>query len=174
MLNLRPIDEKFYLSGGWTDVPKNAKWLEFNHFRAILDLQFTPSDFTSKSESFIFSILDELGIKYAAVLMSDDENNDLKRLFDKTSDILEEWDGLYKGRRDKILVKCGAGVSRSVAVLIDYYCKRDRLTYSEAKAIISKVDRYNYGGLPIGIHPYLENYLRNTYPETSAFGVKND
>src|SRR6185369_2541926 len=133
MINLRPIDNKFYLSGGWTDVPKEAHWLQFNHFRAVLDLQFTPDDFTEKSHQFVKETLEDLGIRYLAVPMWDDENADLNQLYTITGNQLEFWDGEYHNSRDKILVKCGVGVSRSVSVLIDYYCKRDRLTYSDAK-----------------------------------------
>jgi protein-tyrosine phosphatase len=172
MLNLRPIDNKFYLSGGWTDVPKNAKWLDFNHFRAVLDLQFTPDDYTLKSMSFIRDTLNELNINYSAVPMGDGENPNLNELFNIASNILEDWDVRFTEKRHKILVKCGVGVSRSVAVLIDYYCKRDRLTYTEAKIRIANVDRYNYGGMPISINPIFEIYLRTKYPDLTSFGEK--
>lgn len=153
------------------DVPKDAIWLDFNHFRAVLDLQFTPDDFTEKSHTFIRDILDDKGIKYLAVPMTDDGNNDLDRLFTVTSNQLEFWDGEFQEKRSKILVKCGVGVSRSVAVLIDYLCKRDRLTYAEAKSKIANVDKYNYGGMPIGIDSMIEFYLRARYPNiSSAFG----
>lgn len=172
MLNLRPIDNKFYLSGGWVDVPKDASWLEFHHFRAVLDLQFTPFDFSLKSSNTVRDMLDEQGIKYLAVPMSDDENNDLDSLFEITNNQLSQWDELYKESRDKILVKCGVGISRSVSVLISYYCQRDRLTYTEAKARIASHDQYNYGGLPIGIELNIDQYLRIRYPDVTLFGER--
>lgn len=173
MINLRPIDDKFYLSGGWIDVPSDVKWLNLNHFRAILDLQFTPDDYSHKSHQFVKDTVENLSIKYLAVPMTDGENYDLKDLYTVTSNQLEFWDGEFTNRRDKILIKCGVGVSRSVSVLIDYYCKRDRLTYTEAKARISNVDRYNHGGLPISIDIVLAEHLKEQYPDISAFGVRN-
>lgn len=170
MLNLRPVDDKFYLSGGWTDVPEDAKWLKFNNFRGILDLQFTPDDYTAKSFHYIKDELEDLSINYFAVPMTDGENNDLDYTFRATSNQLELWDGEFTHRRDKILVKCGVGVSRSVAVLIDYFCKRDRLTFTEAKIRVSKPDQFNLSILPIGINPALEQYLHSRYPDLSAFG----
>jgi len=169
MLNLRPVDDKFYLSGGWTDVPEDGKWLKLNNFRAVLDLQFTPDDYTARSFQYIKDELQDLSIEYFAVPMTDGENYDLDYTFRATSNQLEFWDGQFTERRDKILVKCGVGVSRSVAVLIDYFCKRDRLTYTEAKIRVSKPDRF-FSMLPVGIHPDLEWYLRNRYPDLSAFG----
>jgi hypothetical protein len=172
MINFRPIDNKFCLSGGWIDVPKDAKWLKINGFRAILELQFTQIDYTDKSFYFIRDTLEDLSIEYFAVPMNDGENYNINRLFEITRNQLQEWDSKFTRNRDKILVKCGVGVSRSVAVLIDYYCYRDRLTYSEAKIKISNVDKYNYGGLPISIEETFVRFLKSKYPDISAFGEK--
>lgn len=172
MLNIRPIDGTFYLSGGWIDVPKDARRLNLNFFRAVLDLQFTPDDFTTKSNAFIKDTLSDAGIEYTAIPMYDGDNNNLITIFDVTYNQLHAWKERFKGPRDKILVKCGVGVSRSVAVLINYYCAEERLTFTEAKQRIGNVDKYNYGGLPISIHPDLEHYLHGRYPDLSAFGEK--
>lgn len=172
MLNLRGIDGKFYLSGGWVDVPNDAKWLQLNEFRAVLDLQFTKDDYFPKSAQFIKDTLEYVGIDYYAIPMNDGLNQNIDSLFEVGYNILDDWDKKYTHRRDKILVKCGVGVSRSVAMLANYYCTRDRLTFTEARSRIQRIDKFNSGGLPIMIADELDFYLRNEYPDLSAFGER--
>lgn len=172
MLNLRQVDDKFVLSGGWTDVPEDAKFLARFHFKAVLDVQFTAENFIEHTVAFIEKHLKEVGIEYFALPMVDGENSNLGRIFDITRRQLEIWDEKYTNKNDRILVKCGVGVSRSVACLIHYYCTRDRLRYTEAKRRIASVDRKNYGGLPISIDGALEKELKRMFPDekASAFG----
>lgn len=170
MLNLRQIDNKFVLSGGWTDVPKDAQWLAKNNFKAVLDLQFTPDNFTPKLYKFVEDSLREVNIEYYPLPMVDGDSPNLDRIFTLATTQLELWDQRYVGRFEKILVKCGVGVSRSVSCLIHYYCSRDRISYSEAKERITRVDKTAYAGLPISVHPELERRLKTLFPAESAFG----
>jgi protein-tyrosine phosphatase len=165
MLNLRQIDNKFHISGGWTDVPKDAAFLKQFGFRAVLDLQHTPENFNPINAQFISGILKEHDIDYKYLLMNDGDNADPSSLFDTGEEILGEWDEQFDKRNDKILVKCGVGVSRSVAMLANYYCMRDSVTYREAIARIQVADRYNQGGLPISPASQFIEYLRKQFPE---------
>lgn len=154
-------------------MPKDAKWLKLNRFRAVLDLQFTPTDYSKKSHNFIRDTLEEQSIEYLPVPMNDGENSNIESLFEVGYNQLADWDEKFTLRNEKILVKCGVGVSRSVAMLIYYYCVRDRLTYTEAKIRISAKDIDNYGGLPISIDMMLEIFLKSKFPDlTSAFGER--
>jgi protein-tyrosine phosphatase len=168
VLNLRHIEGKFYLSGGWVDVPKDVLWLKTNRFRAILDLQFSPSDYSQKSHHYISEILQEAGIEYLALPMNDGETPNLENLYEVAANQLAAWDEKYNKRGEKILVKCGVGVSRSVSILIYYYCIRDRLTFTEARAKVRRADNYNYGGLPISIDQIFEIFLKTKFPDISS------
>jgi len=174
MLNFHQIDNKFCLSGGWTNIEKDALWLKINNIKAVLELQFTP-DFGPAYTQLFEYIKEELSksnIEYFAVPMYDGPNSDIESIFDTTYEKLQEWEHQFNKRFEKILVKCGVGVSRSVATLIHYYCVRDRLTYDEA---LFRVQRADYSGelLPISIERFFDLYLRTKFPEyESAFGEK--
>lgn len=175
LFNIRPVDSKFWLSGGWADVPEDSKWLALNEFRAVLDLQFVPpvDTYFYASSGYIKDELEKQGINYLAIPMADGENPNLKSIFEVGYNQIIDWDEKFTHRRDKILIKCGVGVSRSVAMLINYYCVKERLTFTESREKIRRVERFNGVLLPISIDSVLEQFLRNSYPDmSSAFGER--
>lgn len=176
MLNLRNIDGKFNLSGGWVDVPEDVKWLSSAGFVAVLDLQFTKllssaEDFRIQSK-FIGDTCLSKGIDYQAIQMNDGFNSNLGEIFNAAYQHLDIWDKLFVGKRDRILIKCGVGVSRSPSILIYYYCRRDNISFKEARDRISSTDwQITNMGLPIYISQEFEMWLKERFPDDpSVFG----
>jgi protein-tyrosine phosphatase len=168
MLNIRKID-KFWLSGGWQDLDEDIKFLKENKFRAVLDLQFTYYDEVNTAD--IQEMLDT--IEYKAIPMMDGDGNNLREIFQEGYDFLIDADSFYTEKKDKILVKCGAGVSRSSAMLIAYFCESRRMSFREAKNYVRVQEDKDWN---MQWHadpaPIFQFFLRNKYPESSVFGEK--
>lgn len=177
MLNSRKVDNKFYISGGWQDIERDTEWLKTENIRAVLDMQYTPYD-SLNVPNFIKGYLADEGIEYHYILMYDGEWNDnLASIFKEGENILEKWDTTFTNKKDRILVKCAAGISRSVSQYLNYICKRDNLPYTQAFNEFGKreakwawinndIDFWN--GSP---GPWFAHFLKLKYPMNgSAFG----
>lgn len=168
MLNFRQIDRRFVLSGGWVDVPKDAIWLREMDIKYVLDLQFTPDTYLLANEMFIREQLEKQGIGYHVTPMTDDDNNyHLGDIFDSTNALLQDWEEKIKDKRfEKILIKCGVGVSRSPAVLINHFCERYRLSFVESRDKLRRMD-VQVAVVPISINPVFQLYLQSKFPDTT-------
>ena len=168
VLNLRQID-KFALSGGWISL--KMKTLADLGFKAVLDLQFTPDDDINPR---IVEKVTDAGMEYERILFYDAEYNvDLEGIFEEGYEILDAWDKKYQEKDDKLLIKCGAGISRSVAMLCNYYCISRRMSYQEAADYIrSKKNPYDISP-QFGILYAFQKHLQTKFPDSSsAFGEK--
>ena len=173
MLNLRKIENKFYLSGGWQNIEKDVAYLADNGFKAVIDVQFTPDDDVNTND--ILEKLADEGIAYQSIWMYDSEyNQDLDGILDTSAQYLTEADEYFTNKKDKILVKCGAGVSRSAAILINYLCQSRRLEFLEALNYVRTQEQKNFDYmLGISLDPSFTFHLLKKYPTTfSAFGKK--
>lgn len=168
MLNFRQIDSRICLSGGWTDVPVDAKWLASQGIEFVLDLQFTPDSYLPENEDFIRVTLWNNKIEYKTILMYDGDNDNIERIFEDSHNILTDWETKFSNRWSKILIKCGVGVSRSPAVLINHLCIRDRLNYGEARWRIASNDNHMVAP-PISIDRFFEVYLKTKYPDDKDY-----
>jgi hypothetical protein len=123
--NFRVVDDRFRLSGGWVDVPRQAAWLAENGVVAVLDLQFepdwadTPARWANSLQPLI-GVLSDHGIEHRALPMFDGENDDLAAVYEAGADAIRGWIERYPDGR--ILVKCLAGMSRSVSMLTYWLC----------------------------------------------------
>jgi hypothetical protein len=177
MLNPRQIDKKFWISGGWQNAPIDIQWLKTENIRAVLDLQFTPNDDDSRPD-FIFDMLDEEDIAYSHIKMFDgDYNWDLKEILDLGEALLKDWDLTYTKKKDRILIKCGAGVSRSVAHYLNYICGRDEICFADALANFRNAEiewakiNADLNFWPASPDYSFKDYLNKKYPiKESAFG----
>jgi protein-tyrosine phosphatase len=174
MLNLRKVDNRFYLSGGWQDIFLDVQRLKLNKIGAVLDLQYT---FVDEIDNTVPDALEKEGIEYKRINMYDGEyNQNIGKIFDEGAEWLAVAE-LKVEPKKFILVKCGAGVSRSAAMLINYLCMARRLTYSEVLNNI-KVTEENgkwLSGMMLGVSldPSFDYELKKRYPDyDSAFGEK--
>lgn len=156
LVNWRKID-KFYLSGGWNDVPENAKFLAYSRIKAVLDLQYFVDGFWSQKDRdravlFIREELAKYGIDYLAIDMYDSEHNlTFDDLLDQGTNFLTEMEEKYPEKRDGILVKCAAGISRSATQLINHLCISRRMSYVEALNYIREKEHRQ--GIEFGASP---------------------
>ena len=165
MQNLRKIN-KFYLSGGWVHVPKDLKHLQTLNIKAILDLQFFPGDSQNKAYiNYISEEAEKVGIEYRGMPMVDGDNDNLSDIFGTGAETLEKWELQFPKKRDSILVKCAAGVSRSASMLINYLCARDNKSYVDVLHMIRNAEE-QYA--MFGVSPSYEfvKYLKSKYPDT--------
>jgi len=180
MLNARRVDDKFFISGGWQDIERDTEWLKMENIRAVLDMQYVPYD-SANLPYFVKSYLADEGIEYLSIPMYDGEmNENLAELYTLGENTLEDWDKRFTHKRDRILVKCAAGISRSVSQYLNYICKRDGLTYWRAESEFSKREAkwaMSYGDRdfwPGGPGPWFTHFLTKKYinngPQGSAFG----
>lgn len=140
MYNFRQVDKQFFLSGGWQNLPEDVKFLEENRIEAVLDLQFTPAD-DETAPAGVNAALATVGIDFAYLTMYDvtlfgtDMGYDIEDAFIKGIKVLTEFAEKY----DRVLVKCGVGMSRSPAMLAAYLCDSNKsANYDEAIAYIRK------------------------------------
>ena len=161
MLNFRQTDNKFGLSGGWVNLNEDIKWLTIFKFKAVLDLQFSKFDYNRASILSIKEVCDETGIEYQALPLDDGYNDDIGTRFEVAYATLLDWDTKFIGKTDRILVKSGAGISRSVATLAYFYCRRDLLSYKKVRTQIQSRD---YSGQPIGVDSFFEKWLLERFP----------
>lgn len=97
-----------------------------------------PEENTSpyNNQATILYIKDELeanGIEYKAIRMYDGEFNlDLDGIYAEGQEFLTEMEEKYPGKKDGILIKCAAGISRSPSMLINHLCVSRRMSYLEA------------------------------------------
>jgi hypothetical protein len=104
-------------------------------------------------------------------------NTTLDDIFDEGAQTLKNWDETFNKKRDRILIKCGAGTSRSVSQYLNYICARDNITFMEAygdyrnsedKWAEAYANRDYWPGMP---SPAFLYYLSEKYPRThSEFG----
>ena len=177
MLNARRVDKKFWLSGGWQNIPVDIDWIKTENIRAVLDLQYT-SDDDRNIYSYIRDMLADEKIEYHNILMYDgDWNTDLPAIFLEGEGVLSVWDMAFDAKKDRILIKCGAGASRSVSQYLNYICYRDKISAIEAfgnlvdfeaKWVLVNAPR-NF--VPSSPDPCFTKYLMDKYPVIeSAFG----
>lgn len=138
MLNARPID-KFYLSGGWQNVPLDAAMLKRENVRAVLDLQYTSDDDPS-APLYVKGELAKVDIEYEFILMRDGDGDaapqNLPFIFNWGAGILTGWNLRFTDPKDRILVKCGSGISRSSAMLIAAYGYMRQWSYQQSLTYI--------------------------------------
>jgi len=176
MLNLRRVDKRFYLSGGWQDIFIDVLQLDRHKIRAVLDLQYTMID---EIDNTVPEALKKEGIAYKRINMYDGEyNQNLGQILDEGAEWLSVME-LKIEPKAFILVKCGAGVSRSAAMLINYLCMSRRMTYDEASQGIHTIEENGrwLSGMILGVSldPSFDYELRKRYPEYgSAFGEKEN
>jgi protein-tyrosine phosphatase len=132
MLNLRQINRKFFLSGGWVNVGDDAKLLTQLNVACVLDLQYTPDepDFNKSAEFTIRQVLEHNNIQYWVIPMFDGPNKNLDELFEEGYNAISAW--LAEIKHKKILIKCSVGVSRSAAMLIYFLCRSQGTDYQTA------------------------------------------
>lgn len=182
--NFRKVDNKFYLSGGWNNLPENIKILQFHNIKAVLDLQFLPDNSVysvGSQEAMILHIKEELekvGIDYKAIKLRDDEFNlNLEIDLAEGGMFLEQMEEKHKGeirkpakkviqmgkRPSGILVKCAAGISRSPTMLINYLCETRRMSYLEALNYVRKNEQDQ--GVYFGASPnhFFVEHLKKKY-----------
>lgn len=169
MINLRSIN-KFYLSGGWSGIQKDIEYLKTLNIKAILDLQATPSDVDSSEMSgainFIKETVKESGIDYLMLPMSDDEFNvDLGTVLYEGTKFLSEMEKKYPAKKEKILIKCGAGISRSPAQLINYLCQTRSMSFIDALSYVRMKEDLEGLGLGVGLNPIFYEHLKTMYPD---------
>jgi len=201
MLNFRCIGSRFALSGGWQNVGKDAQFLADNSIFAVLDLQFTPED-SSLGIAAVTEALRDKSINSLFIRMFDSEfNQDLLGIFEQAFETISRWEeeldirasdaakistkpqlGGLGNSSPRILIKCGAGNSRSVCVLIAYLCMSKRWTFEFAKNWVQELEddwlgishaESHFFGVGIGMEPFFTFKLRELFPETtSVFGIK--
>jgi hypothetical protein len=201
MLNFRCIGDRFALSGGWQDIEKDAKFLKDNNIFAVLDLQFTNED-SSLGIASVTEAMSKNLINFHFIRMFDSEfNPDFEGILEEAFGVLSEWEKALDiqasdaakiiGKSQlvslgfsspKILVKCGAGNSRSVCVLIAYLCMSRRWSFEFAKNWVQDLEDVWLGinhatshffGMGIGMESFFTFKLRELFPENiSAFGIK--
>ncbi len=163
--NFRKID-KFYLSGGWTQVPKNLSFLSHYNIKAILDVQWHPADWESmqSSREFISQQASTYEMQYIPLAMRDDEFNvNLDSALETGHEILKGWETQFPSKRDNILIKCAAGISRSPTMLIYHLCIERRMSYIEALTYIRAQESKNFTEFGSSPNPYFSQYLRNKF-----------
>lgn len=169
ILNLRQID-KFYLSGGWSaNILKDIEYLKTLNIKAILDLQMSQADIEfigQRPIEFILNSMKEHGIDYKAVPMSDDEFNiNLGNTLFEGSQFLSAMEKKYPAKKDKILVKCGAGISRSPTQLINYLCQVRNSSYIDILSYIRMKEEYAGIGFGSSPNPIFADHLKKIYPD---------
>jgi len=127
MINFRPTDyPKIYLSGGWENIANDPEFLFSQNIKAVLDLQYTVNDAASLPMT-VRDALSEWDIEYTYYPFEDTENYSASALEESLSNmslVLNEWEEKYPRRNQHILIKCGAGVSRSPTAYLYYMCNR--------------------------------------------------
>lgn len=172
MLNYRRIDRKFSISGGWQDVPEDIDYLKDENIVAILDLQFTDND-SQAPVSYCYEQCQKAGIDYRALRMDDGETENTVQamdIFQVGVEIIESLVEKYPDKKQRILIKCGVGVSRSPAMFIAYLCQTERWTYDEAKQVLddSEWDLMETGELTLAtsLNPFFKYVLQGMYGRT--------
>lgn len=164
--NWRKID-KFYLSGGWNNLPENIKFLTYNRIIAVLDLQFFDDGYFNNTGAIIHAIKEELqnvGIDYLAIKMQDSELVwNLEEILNEGQEFLTAIEEKYPDKRDGILIKCAAGISRSPTMLINHLCISRRMSYLEALNYLR--DKEDNQGIQFGSSPnyFFVNYLKKKF-----------
>lgn len=165
MLNARPID-KFYLSGGWQNLPLDVAMLQKSGVKFVLDLQYTLDDEHEKMTTGIRTALEEVGIEYYYITMYDGDffAQDLHKIFSFGAGLLVGAELKYTDSKDKILVKCGAGTSRSPAMLIAAYGYLRKWSYQESLEYIRRNEK-GTPGLLLGADPSraFSDYLKSEF-----------
>lgn len=174
MLNLRRIDKKFFLSGGWENPMEDVLILKNLGIGAVLDLQYTPDDhkFNKEAEQRIKAILEHNEIEYWITPMFDGEQEHIEDIFTEGHDALFSWLGTLDSKT-RLLVKCGNGVSRSPAMLIYFYCQEMNMSYEAAYNLIYKagdiyIDSFFKDWLKVKFSSYRDEVFGEEY-SMSAF-----
>jgi protein-tyrosine phosphatase len=168
MLNFRQIDKNFCLSGGWQDLDSDLENLHQAGIRFIIDVGLTPADEYATMVAYTQERAEAIGIEYVCFPMYDDEfNDDVEYSWDLIADIIA---GAEKtlSRKEKILIKCGAGVSRSVSTFIYFLCQNKRMSAREALNYIRDAERFKteFGASP---NTFFWNILRKKFPEAGEY-----
>lgn len=165
MLNYRRINRKYCLSGGWSDIETDPDFLNDEGIAAVLDLQFTPDDDKGMA-LFLKDELDVYGIKYYSFPFADSETytpNQLKHLFKSFDAILTDLENNLL-KRQSILVKCGAGVSRSPAALLYHLCKQNDTSYVEELWNMREAEE-GLTEFGVSLNVAFHTYLKTTFPD---------
>jgi protein-tyrosine phosphatase len=165
LLNLRFIDKKFALSGGFTDLPKDIAYLSTLGVVAILDVGMTPDDDYIAMGLYIENECAKEEIEYDYIPMRDDEfNDDIHEDWREAANILADWVKRYPNRRQFILIKCATGISRSASVLIYYLCREQRMSYIEALGYVRNAEsgQTEFG---VSLNNYFHNQLKGMFKD---------
>lgn len=161
MYNFRQIDKKLYLSGGWTDIDNDPDLLAHYNVKAVVDLQYSPDDDWKNLTKTVENRLAEYDIDYAPfVLYDSDYNVDAREVFMAAADKIAEFIAQNAdSKRDAVLIKCGAGLSRSVTALIWY------LGYYRQMSYVQALDWYNshLADYNPSYQPYMQTHAINAY-----------
>lgn len=144
--------------------------LRQQNIRAILDLQMLPSDPIDTINIFMQEQAEKNNIKYTIIPFRDDEfNTDLDQVFTSGHTFLADMEQQFPAKKDTILVKCAAGISRSPSMLINHFCMSRRMSYVDALNYIRERERYTitFGSSP---NPYFANYLKRRFPDATYIG----
>lgn len=129
--------------------------LAANGVKYVLDLQFTPIDEYQTMTQEIKDVLEEQGIGYDYVALYDSSDpliQHLPAIFAFGAGLLAGADSKFSDPKDHILVKCGAGVSRSPSMLIAYYGYARKWSYQESLTYIRNKEA-GKPGLMLGSQP---------------------
>lgn len=167
MLNLRQIDDHYFLAGGWEDLEEDAGMLEAAGVKGILDLQFTPEDEPSMALA-VHDALEAVGIEYRHIPLFDYPEYYLPSQLEHAGEvghkILSEWDEKYNGREEMLLVKCSMGTSRSAFILLYHLCSRNGTSY--LRELYSAFDAESWAtNIGISLNSGFHQFMKEKFPE---------
>lgn len=138
LLNYRRVNDKFSISGGWRNIYDDTDFLVSENIVAVLDLQYLEYDEQS-AISVVTNALAAEDIEHHVIRFADGGyENELytRNAIDKGVEIIEDLVERFPDRKQRILIKCAAGISRSTTMFIAYHCEKNRWTYDEGRAYL--------------------------------------
>ena len=148
LLNYRRVDPKFSISGGWDNLYENIDFLKSEKIVAVLDVQWVDWDSDNVIHQVKQACADE-DIELVPIRFDDGINENMRRtreIIEQGRDEIERLVEKYPDKKQRILIKCAAGISRSPTMYLAYIAKRDRLIFEEAKATLDDAEyRLGYG-----------------------------
>lgn len=169
MYNLRKIDEKFYLSGGWDKPEADIELLKRLNIKGILDVEWAYDDgWESSYIAYVQSVINTHKIDYYSMFMVDGhEEQNLPLLLEHGYEFLKRLEIKYPNIEDKILVKCAAGISRSSTQLINYLCGTKSLSAIQGLEYVRNGEKYQPIQWPATPNSTFFEYLKKKYPSVA-------